>query len=385
MSDPEKNPESTSSWALHLPSDLEHRALDYLNEGGKADPYARFTTFLTRFAWRLGQPGPERAALLSLLADTTQEECARERKAYAEAVRASFTAAQAEADLRAYCRNLSNGCEGGSWSSGFWCCGLEWGGGWTDPKTEARYVNLDNFEYPATPEAEREAEMARWLDAYPFNQRLARFMCRFFGWTPEAECPAHGDFARTAAKHNAFLLSEEKGIGAKLNLYPLSRRSHHDWEALSVRWRGVDLGTIGSLKGIFPAQQRYREIAIEERSKGFQKKLQENARAGRPTVVIGIGIGNLREFVRAFGADQSAGERIKVEDANVQAFPISDPAGEAGGKAHLKHCWLVVIPFFYGGPSALGSYEKLDAVAAAIRAFLAVKGVQVSPEGLRAS
>lgn len=377
-----KTLEPASSWALHLPSDLEHRALEFLNDGGEADPYERFTALLARFAWRLGQPGPGREALLSLLADPDDEAWARERTVSVEAIRASFTKTQAEADLRSYCRNLSNGCEGGSWSSGFWCCGLEWGGGWTDPKTGKPYVNLDNFEYPESAESEDEEKIADWLDAYPFNQRLARFMCRFFGWTPQAQNPEHGDFAREAAKHNAFLSSEEKGMGAKLNLYPLSRRSHNDWEALSVRWRGADLGTIASLDGIFPSQARYQEMAAEERSRGFQTKLQENARAGRPTVVIGIGIGNRSQFARAFGADESALERIEVENANVQAFPILDPAAKAG-RTHLSHSWLVVIPFFYGGPAALGSYEKLDAVAQAIRTFLAAKGVQATPEGLR--
>lgn len=379
--------EPRSAWALHLPSDLEHPALDFLNNGGQEDPYSRFQKLLERFAAVVGGVGADsdRTALLALLEKQSDEEQRQARLKRIERIRGAFTASTARDALMSYCANLCNGCEGGNWDSGLWFCGLEWGGGWTDPESGRRYINLDNFQYPAAsaPDetAQTEDKLAEWLDAYRFNWYLARFLCRFFMWPVQGE--DHGNFAKAASRRHAFT---PEGIGAKLNIFPLSRAADSEWGQLSVRWQGVDLGRIADLSDIFPNLESYKNMAVEARRLGFQSRIAKNASEGRPTVVIGIGLQSRRAFVDAFGADAGVTERVPVKiegGVKILASPIREVlVDEDGARRPAERSWLITIPFFYGGPASLAAYQKLDAAAAGIRAFLGAKGIRIGSEGL---
>ena len=362
-------PNTFSVHTIKLASDIDYRTLEVLNEQGTTDPYAKLHELFIKLAARIAAKDED---LLQKLYAVPLEKCSITRDAYIDQIQREFTKEKADKVLREFCANLSNGCEAQIWDSNVWFCGLEWGGGWLDSETGLPYINLDNFRYPSDSNVIGDTSIegiTNWLNAYRFNQYLCRFFCYFYDW-PVADQNAIS-YAKSAAQHGLF-----RTVAAKLNLYPFSRRSHKEWMNLHVRYKGVDLGSIATLKGKFPDQNEYTALAIETRKFSFQRHLAETSKT-KPVIIICVGLGNSSQFAEAFGADTTEKLSLPYSEISSIVYPIREVWSTTNTRQKLtsNNCWLIVLPFFYGGPASLASHDKLKKTAFAIKNFLAENGI----------
>ncbi len=370
----EPNAKPLAPFTFNASAEYRWLTEQYFLKCGRGDPDEELSRRLVAYVNHIALQGDAPFDPIASLSADAEAEREAVRLQRAAQIRSSFTKEKADAELRAICENLSCGCEGGGWASPLWISGLEWGGGSSEPDGTS-YIDFDEYENTCTAwlKPDRDAA-ARWLNAYRYNQYLVRFCTRLFGWQYE-ENVASGTLAERAAAKGLFM---PNGVGAKLNLFPFSRQNNSQWKALHVRYQGVDLGRIVDLiqAGKFFDVNEYYKKAVEWRSSALLKRLYETTRDGSPKLVVGIGIGKKREFAEMFGALES--EEMHLSDVtgiSTAVYEIGHALDADGQAVPLRNCWLVVLPFFYGGSGSLSSYSVLDQTVRSIQAFLLEKGV----------
>ena len=310
--------------------------------------------------------GTERFDPVYALSEEAIHESEKARCRHAEETRFSFDKSEAERTLEAVCGNLSCGCEGGGWDSPIWICGLEWGGG-SQEEDGTNFIDFDEYQNTSRNWKVSKNGQTRWLNAYPYNRYLVRFFTRFFNWDNRGTI---SELCQQAAEKGLFA---PNGVGAKLNMYPFSRRDNNIWKELHIRWRGVDLGCAGDLlkEGRFLSRDEYCDKAATWRKKALLSRLYQSARNGEPKLVIGVGISSKKNFAKMFGA---VGPGIGIghdAPASTAAYKITTALDENGSPVPIENCWLIVLPFFYGGRNSLADIDgKLNPTVDAIKAFL---------------
>ena len=177
--------------------------------------------------------------------------------------------------LEAYL-NTPSGCDGGNIAGNNWIFAIEHGG-------KANLSDYDNLKIDHEHGAVPDDEVAKFIDAYPFNQRIAKFEAIKHGWAIE-------DYLAFSLRSAIFTRNSQyyKGNIGGLQFQFDDQKSYEE---------------IGSKIGI-QTKEELKSFEIEIREKMFQRWTIEN----NPNCIICVGTSDASRFIRAFSDRQESSE-----------------------------------------------------------------------------
>lgn len=211
------------------------------------------------------------------------------------------------------------GCDGGNPDARVWICGIEHGGGFDDIKELVTEKSLKSIEEAFWDKEFREKNPK--YSTWPYNQKVAKLMLAInqYCYSSNGQ-PICLDGYKEYMEN---MLYTKSGDSFKLNLFPFSSPSVSD-----SRWR--DSYTIESLCG---NRDEYRKLCSQKRFVEFSKLRDER----KPKVIIGTGITQSDNFLKAFGFRQYQKSEQWELSHNRKCHVYKDDSGA-----------LVVSPFFGG-------------------------------------
>lgn len=220
------------------------------------------------------------------------------------------------------------GCDGGNLQSEIWFCGLEWGGAQReqlDPAIDENNIyswSHDEFD-------------GSWLAQY--NQKICWFLWYFHNleWN-------NGENSGIFVKRHHILYSQkENGIGFKMNMLPIGFPNRK-----SINWNE----TLQQLTGLNSFEE-YRKWCIIHRGELFRKIVRKY----QPKVIVCTGITEVNNFMQFF----TCNTEYQTNTTEQYKFYYTK----------YENTLICVVPFF-GSPSGINSYKKMEILVTEIQKLL---------------
>lgn len=219
------------------------------------------------------------------------------------------------------------GCDGGNLNSSVWICGLEWGGQAKHDLSEVIKVDAP-IGWDSDDETIADCLQSEGMG---YNQKIAWLFSYLFNWDIS-------DYVTEAEKYR---LMCHQGVGFKMNMFPLSFENRNN-----INWTEAHK-SYSNLNGF----DEYKRWTIENRGKYFQNLVLKH----NPKLIVCTGITSDSEFMAFFDCDAPEQHRI-----------YNDQMRLCLGKINNGKTMILVVPFF-GGPSGINSYKKMEALSNFIR------------------
>lgn len=221
------------------------------------------------------------------------------------------------------------GGDGGNPRADVWFCGMEWGN-----LAQTDMAETIGTEFVPAPQPTSWADKdfdGSWNTNY--NRKICWFLEYFHGLDG-----AHKSYDQFVEEYK---ILHPDGLGFKLNLLPIrfSNRASIDWSEAVQQASG------------FISFNDYRTWCITHRGAFFREQMQRH----RPKLLICTGVGEQNSFLEAF-TDGMPPERVQLQDFAITVGRLGD--------THV-----CVTPFF-GGPSGINSYAKMEQLVTATQQLL---------------
>jgi len=236
------------------------------------------------------------------------------------------------------------GCDGGNLDSEIWFCGMEWGfhgemkdgeladeclvpqyrhGGWND--------TLEKWDDDA------EKSGWEWEDslASPTNAKIGWFLNDYFNLG--GFCSENDWLVK-----NKLFFNDPKGIGFKLNMFPLPLRGR-----ANINWSDEIKEKTG-----FGSFDQYRIWTVQNRGKFFQNLLHQH----KPKRIICTGISEFENFCDFWGIkDFSTGKWIEGITTNTTFWVGENDKTQ------------IIVTRFFGGRWGVSSYSMMEELVRSIK------------------
>ena len=221
------------------------------------------------------------------------------------------------------------GGDGGNLDSEVWFCGFEWGNLAKSDMTET--IEKEFVAVPQPTSWQDEEFEGSWNTNY--NRKICWFLAYFYGLDDKGKT-----YAQCVSD---FKILHPDGLGFKLNLLPIrfSNRASVEWSEAVKTASGFD------------SFDEYRAWCVTHRGKFFRDLMLKH----RPKLLICTGVGERANFFNAF-TDGASPERVQLKDFCIEV-------------ARFGGTQVCVTPFF-GGPSGINSYAKMEQLVLATKELL---------------
>lgn len=230
-------------------------------------------------------------------------------------------------NFRKWACSLS-GCDGGNEDADFWLCGIEWGHRGSE---DGSYYRNELPKEIAAGTYSYDTERYNWRKTLktPFGRNVAKLYAAYSGYDVE-------NYKDLSKAYNGTELF-------KLNLYPIAFHSTDP-----KLWKIWGLQDITGM----PEKHLFQTWCFLNRFPAISKLVNEK----RPRVIVGTGLGYLRDFFMCFGGSGKTADQINVGEI--------EPQQNSNNRGNRKYYWakvtpnttLVVLPFFSGSNGLNSNY-----------------------------